>query len=193
LLENYGSDQEVTYLVNNRELYFVPIINPDGYVYNEQTDPNGGGYWRKNRRNNGNGSFGVDLNRNFGYKWGYDNNGSSPTPSSETYRGTAPFSEPETQVIRDFCLNHDFELTLNYHTYGDLLIYPWGYINALTPDAPIFTALAVDMTQYNNYSHGNASQLLYPVNGEANDWMYGEQTAKDKIFAMTPEVGPAFW
>jgi murein tripeptide amidase MpaA len=91
LLENYGTDPEATYLVDNREMYFVPCFNPDGYEYNRQTDPNGGGMWRKNRRNNG-GSYGVDLNRNFGYMWGYDDLGSSPIPSSETYRGPSAFS-----------------------------------------------------------------------------------------------------
>ena len=101
LLENYGTDPEATFLVENRELYFVPVLNVDGYLYNQQTNPNGGGFWRKNRHNNGDGSFGVDLNRNYGYQWGYDNTGSSPNPSNNTYRGTAPFSEPETQAIRD--------------------------------------------------------------------------------------------
>ena len=194
LLENYGTNPDVTYLVNNRELYFVPVLNPDGYVYNQQTNPNGGGYWRKNRRNNGNGTFGVDLNRNYGFQWGYDNSGSSPDPGDETYRGTAAFSEPETQVIRDFCNVHTFKLGLNYHSYQNILIYPWGYINALppAPDDGIFIALAEDMTQFNNYDHGNSTQLLYPVNGSSDDWMYGEQTTKDKIFSMTPEVGSFF-
>ncbi|NIV14635.1 MAG: peptidase M14, partial [Aliifodinibius sp.] len=194
LLENYGTDPEVTFLVNNRELYFVPVLNPDGYVYNEQTNPNGGGMWRKNRRNNGGGSYGVDLNRNYGYQWGYDNSGSSPYPSDPTYRGTAPFSEPEIQAIRDFCLNHDFQLALNYHTYGDYLIYPWGYINALTPDSATYIALADTMTMYNNYTYGTGFQTVgYPVNGDSDDWMYGEQTSKDKMFSMTPEVGYSFW
>ena len=194
LLENYGTDPEVTFLVNNRELYFVPVINPDGYVYNQQTNPNGGGMWRKNRRNNGGGTYGVDLNRNYGYKWGYDNNGSSPNPSSETYRGTAPFSEPETQAIRDLCNAHNFKLTLNYHTYGDLLIYPWGYNDNLTPDSLLYIALASDMTQFNGYTYGTGSQTVgYIVNGDSDDWMYGEQTTKGKIMAMTPEVGSSFW
>ena len=197
LLEAYNDPAHpdhdwVVFLIHNRELYFVPVVNPDGYVYVEQVDL----YWRKNRRNNGDGSFGVDLNRNYGYQWGYDNVGSSPDPYSQTYRGTAPFSEPETQVIRDFSQNHNFKLALNYHSYSNLLIYPWGYINQLTPDASIFIDLAVDMTQFNGYIHGNAPSLLYPVNGEANDWMYGEQNTKEKIFAMTPEVGSGldgFW
>ncbi|MFQ5585086.1 MAG: M14 family zinc carboxypeptidase, partial [Calditrichia bacterium] len=146
-------------------------------------------------RNNGDGSFGVDLNRNYGYMWGFDNTGSSPTPSSETYRGTSPFSEPETQAIRDFCNSHQIQLTFNYHTYGDLLIYPWGYLpNFLTPDSTLYITLAMDMTQFNNYTYGTGDQTVgYLVNGDSDDWMYGEQTTKGKIIAFTPEVGPSFW
>src|SRR6185503_9963018 len=73
ILSQYGTDPEITCLINNRELYFIPCANPDGYVYNQTTNPAGGGYWRKNRRNNGGGIFGVDLNRNFSNNWGYDN------------------------------------------------------------------------------------------------------------------------
>ena len=194
LLENYGTDAEVTDLVNTRELYFVPVVNPDGYVYNQQTDPNGGGLWRKNRRNNGDGSFGVDPNRNYGFQWGYDNFGSSPFPSDETYRGTAPFSEPENQAIRDFCNSHNIQLCLSYHSYGDLLIYPYGYNDRVTPDSLTFIDLASNMTQFNGYDYGTPGQTVgYTVNGSSDDWMYGEQITKPKIFSMTPEVGPWFW
>ncbi len=117
LLENYETSNEVKNLVDNYELYFVPAVNPDGYKYNEQNSPNGGGMWRKNRRNNG-GSFGVDINRNFGYMWGIDNNGSSPNPSSDTYRGPAAFSEPETDNLRMICEAIDFQIALNYHSYS---------------------------------------------------------------------------
>ncbi|WP_290662004.1 M14 family zinc carboxypeptidase [Ignavibacterium sp.] len=194
LLENYGTDPEVTYLVNNREIYFVPCINPDGYEYNRQTNPSGGGMWRKNRRLNGDGSYGVDLNRNFSYMWGINNSGSSGTPSSETYRGTAPFSEPETQAIRDFTNGKTFKTTLNYHTYSNLLLYPWGYVNTPTPDNNIFVEYSTDMVAYNGYENGQPPVILYDVNGSADDWMYGEQASKPKIFAMTPEVGSTgFW
>jgi hypothetical protein len=198
VLENYGADPTVTNLVDNRELYFVPVVNPDGYAYNQQTNPNGGGLWRKNRRNNGNGTFGVDLNRNYGYQWGYNNSGSSPTPSSETYRGTAAFSEPETQVMRDFALGRQFRLANNYHSYGNYLIFPWGYIASFfTPDHSVYAAWGLDMTQFNNYVEGTANQTVgYTVNGEANDWLYGEQTQKGKVFGFTTEVGTGsdgFW
>ncbi len=198
ILEQYGSDAEITYLLDNRELYFIPVVNPDGYLYNEQTDPNGGGMWRKNRRNNGDGSYGVDLNRNYGYEWGYDDSGSSPTPSSETYRGPSAFSEPETQIIRDFCNQRHFILAFNYHTYSNLLIIPWGYIgDFLTPDSTIYNEYGVDMTQYNHYTYGTGNNTVgYLVNGDSDDWMYGEQSTKNKIFAFTPEIGTdadGFW
>src|SRR5690606_9786063 len=119
---------EVRYLVDNTEMYFIPCINPDGYIYNETTDPFGGGLWRKNRWKGDDGMvYGVDLNRNYGYEWGADNSGSSPQPNGQTFRGTGPFSEPETQAVKFFCDSHQFRIALNYHTYGNLLIHPWGY------------------------------------------------------------------
>lgn len=198
LLENYANNPEVAAIISNTELYFIPCLNPDGYLYNELNDPQGGGLWRKNRRNNGNGSFGVDLNRNYGYNWGYDDNGSSPDGFSETYRGSSPFSEPETQLIRDFVNSKDFKIALNYHTFGNLLIYPWGYEYSIyTPDSALYADYGQLLTTYNSYSFGTADQTVgYIVNGSSDDWMYGEQGSKPKIFAMTPECGDAsfgFW
>lgn len=198
LLENYGSDPEATYLLDHFELYFVPCINPDGYVYNETMSPEGGGMWRKNRRINGDGTFGVDLNRNYGQGWGFDNSGSSPQGSSDVYRGTSPFSEPETQAIRDFCEAREFRLTLNHHTFGNLLVYPWGYQPAFyTPDSAVFVNYGELLTRDNGYAFGTADQTVgYVVNGGSDDWMYGEQATKPKIFAMTPEAGEpsdGFW
>ncbi|MCH8903408.1 MAG: immune inhibitor A [Bacteroidetes bacterium] len=198
LLENYATNTEAQYLVDNIEMYFVPCVNPDGYIYNETTNPNGGGLWRKNRRNNMDGTFGVDLNRNYGYQWGFDNTGSSPNTNSEVYRGTSAFSEPETSLIRDFCNSREFRFCFNYHAYGNLLIYPWGYIAGLqTPDSSIFYHYVQLLTRQNDYTGGTGDQTVgYIVNGDADDWMYGEQTTKDKIFAFTPEVGSVtygFW
>ena len=204
LLENYGSDPQATYLVNNRQIWFVPVVNPDGYWHNQQTNPNGGGMWRLNGRdNNDNGIFfesnidGVDLNRNYGYMWGYDNNGSSPTPGSQTYRGVAPFSESETWTIKNFCEQHQFTAAFNYHSYSDLLIHPWAYNDSPTPDHFLFHTYGLDLTQFNGYVLGTPGQTVgYAVNGDANDWMYGEQTTKAKIIAYTPEVGTfgdGFW
>ena len=194
LLENYTIDNQVKAIIDNTELYFVPCINPDGYVYNETTNPNGGGFWRKNRRDNGDGTFGVDLNRNYAYQWGFDDTGSSPDTDSDTYRGPSPASEPETQLLSNFISQHNFEINLNYHSYGGLLIYPWGYSDSPTPDSPTFQSYGKHMTQYNNYTTGTGTETVgYTVNGDSDDWGYGEQEEKNKVITMTPEVGDAFW
>lgn len=194
LASGYGSDAFSTFLVDERQIWFVPVVNPDGYLYNEATYPNGGGMWRKNRRDNGDGSHGVDLNRNYSYQWGYDNTGSSPYPSDETYRGPSPASEPETQVMIQFCIEHDFTCAQNWHSHGNVLIYPWGYNGEHTPDHEHFVNLATEATMGIGYDFGTCEEVLwYPANGDANDWMYGEQDAKPKIFATTAEVGENFW
>ncbi|MEM1123593.1 MAG: M14 family zinc carboxypeptidase, partial [Bacteroidota bacterium] len=198
LLENYESDAEIKYLVDNVAMYFIPCVNPDGYVYNERTSPQGGGLWRKNRSVNSQGdTVGVDLNRNYGFEWGLDDVGSSSNQLSEVYRGPSPFSEPETQALRDFCVKHQFKIALNYHSFSNLLIIPWGFDSELTPDDATYRALAQKMTEQNNYTIGTGLETVgYLVNGDSDDWMYGEQTTKPKIFSMTPEVGPqifGFW
>ncbi|UCH84741.1 MAG: zinc carboxypeptidase, partial [Candidatus Latescibacterota bacterium] len=147
LLENYGIDPTVTEMVNEREIYIAPMINPDGHVYVQQNhDGSPSSWWRKNRRDNGDGSIGVDLNRNYGYEWGYDNIGSSPSPWEITYRGSGPFSEPETQAVRDFCNSHRITMWLSYHTYGELLLYPWGFDALYTPDHDVYLALGDTLT-----------------------------------------------
>jgi len=197
LLESYGTDPEVTHLIDNRELYFIPVLNPDGYVFNETTDPNGGGFWRKNRRDNGGNEFGVDLNRNYSYEWGRDNSGSSPSPGSQTYRGPAPFSEPETAALRDFALTRDFRAAFNYHSYSNVLLHSWGYAPGVyTPDQDLFTAISAEMTRVNGYEFGQAADVLYPANGDSDDWHYGQLDDSPKTFAWTPEVGSSadgFW
>lgn len=192
LLENYATDPEIKDLVDNTEMYFVPILNPDGYCYNQNTNPSGGGMWRKNRRNNGSGIYGVDLNRNYGYVWGGE--GSSNYPGDETYRGTAAFSEPETQVIKAFCESHQFALAINYHSVSAMLLYPWGYTYDLCPDNDLFNRQARLMTGDNNYTYGPTAPTIYVTSGGSDDWMYGEQTTKNKIFSYTPEIGGSdFW
>lgn len=198
LLENYSTNADIQSLVDHTEMYFVPCINPDGYKYNELIDPAGGGLWRKNRRDNGDGTFGVDLNRNYAFQWGYDNIGSSPVTDDFTYRGDAPASEPEIQLVNSFVNSRQFRLAMNYHTFGNLLINPWGYIpNFYTVDSLVFDAMGNALTTYNNYLNGTSNQTVgYNVNGGSDDWMYGEQTSKPKIFSFTPECGTGsdfFW
>ncbi len=190
LTENYETDPVAAHIVNNRQLWFVPVVNPDGYVYNQSTAPSGGGMHRKNKRSNGCTGYdiGVDLNRNYSYFWGYDDSGSDPYACGQTYRGTGPNSEPEIQAIAEFVETHNFKLAFNYHSYSDLLIYPFGYVydNPMPNEhLEIFVEYGEEMVEYNGYLLGTGPDLLYPVNGEACDWMFGDQG----VYAYTPEIG----
>jgi hypothetical protein len=200
LLENYASSEEVRDILDNTELYFIPVINPDGYIYNQTTNPNGGGMWRKNRRDFGDGTFGVDNNRNYDYWINGDSNqsiwntlGVSATTTGETYPGTATFSEPETQAVRYFVENHNFKIALNAHTFSDLLLYPYGYdLNVLSPDDTYFNKISGIMVSQNDLTNKIASEL-YAASGDSDDFMYGQTMNHDKIFAFTPEIGASFW
>lgn len=193
LLEGYGVDPEITAVVDSRELYFMPVINPDGYLYNELTDTAGGGLWRKNRRPNPNASFGVDLNRNFSAMWGYDNTGSSPSMSSATYRGPSPFSEPETQAVRDFVMSRQFVLCNNVHTYSNLFLYPPGFDIEFTPYQAMLQTIGDSATKYNGYA-AQPGWALYPTNGAADDWMWFDTISKPRIISFTTEIGAdGFW
>jgi len=196
LLENYDSNSYIHQLLDTTEIFFIPCVNPDGYEFNHQVSPNGGGMWRKNRRENPDNSYGVDLNRNYGYMWGCDNLGSSSVPSSEIYRGPFAFSEPEIQMIRDFAQLHNFSLVFNYHAYSNTLLYPWGFIEDTTSENNIFKNFAFKLTDYNACAYGPASLMLYLVNGNSDDWFYAGQLNQQKAFSFTPEIGDnnqGFW
>jgi len=190
LLERYGTDPLVTNLINTRELWVAPMINVDGHIYVEQNHSGSSStWWRKNRRLNAGGSYGVDLNRNYGYNWGYDDIGSSPNPPSSVYRGTAAFSEPETQAVRDFCAAHRFVFSVSYHSYGELILYPWGYAPIYTSDQELFGALGDTLKQGNDYIAGcAASGAIYLTNGDSDDWLYGDRQGRDLIYAFTVEL-----
>ncbi|TMQ72742.1 MAG: zinc carboxypeptidase [Candidatus Eisenbacteria bacterium] len=206
ILSKYGTDPTATYLLDHRILYIVPVVNPDGYKINEDYYFSTGGvafgYHRKNARDtNGNGmvdigSDGIDINRNYGFQWGLNDVGSSPNPADETYRGPAPFSEPETQVQRDVVAALRPTCGISFHTYGDLMIHPWGYTPQATPDSLRFYEWDDEITLGNGYHSGQGVRVLYEVNGEFTDWCYGEATLKPRMFAWTPELGgpsDGFW
>ncbi len=192
LLDNYSVNPEVKGLVDNLEMYFVPCVNPDGYVYNQTAYPNGGGMQRKNMRTTGGSPQGVDLNRNYDQFWGFDDGGSSNDPSSDIYRGPSPGSEPETKMIKNFTLAHHFQFALSAHAFGNDLLYPWGYTNDKpAADMNTFANYAKFMTQENMYRQGNCYEMLfYLANGCTTDWFYGEQKLKNKIYEFLPEAGP---
>ncbi len=192
LLESYDTDPYIKALLDTTQIVFIPCLNPDGYIFNQQTNPGGGGMWRKNRLDQGNGNYGVDLNRNFGYMWGYDDEGSSPDPYSETYRGASAFSEPETQALREFVNDREFKICLNYHSHGNLLIYPFGYVTMEAADSTTFHDFAHRISAFNGYSTGTPGELLYNTNGDINDWMYGESSEHQAIMSLLPEVGNSY-
>jgi len=174
LLENYSSDPKIKNLVDKSEIWIVPLVNPDGLVYSIYYYR----YWRKNRRNNEDGSYGVDLNRNYGYKWGYDDIGSSPDPYSNLYRGPSSFSEPETQAVREFMLGKNFRALVSYHSYAQFILYPWGYTDALSPLYDIGKNLAEQMSKLIEKVNGTIYEFgtmnSYCVtNGDITDWSLG--------------------
>jgi len=190
LCENYTINEIAQYLVNERELWFIPVVNPDGYVYNQTIAPNGGGMHRKNRRDTGCGNGtqrGIDLNRNYGYEWGADNSGSSPNPCSSTFRGDSAFSEPETQAVRDFIFANEFSNVQHYHSYSNVLIHSWGDGSLpAEPDLTTISEIGWEMTKFNGYQVGTGYETIgYGVNGDAVDWSYADAG----LISYTPEVG----
>ncbi|MCF7809524.1 T9SS type A sorting domain-containing protein [bacterium] len=199
LVENYGEDQRVTDIVNDREIWLIPCHNPDGYLYNEQiyeeSDHEELGMWRKNRRHNEDDSWGVDLNRNWGYMWGFDDEGSDDRPADNCYRGAEAFSEPETQAAREFINEHDFGITIYFHSYGNLALYPLGYDYIQPEHRSILTALAKKMTVDSDYLYGTGWEAIYPTNGDSDDWIYMSEE-HDQIMPFTIEIGSRidhFW
>ncbi|HEY5877747.1 MAG TPA: M14 family zinc carboxypeptidase [Nakamurella sp.] len=187
-LDNYGRDATITNLVNTTELWFVPVLNPDGYDF---TFTDGNRLWRKNLRdNNGDGQItvgdGVDLNRNFAVKWGYDNEGSSPQSSSDTYRGAGPNSEPETQAIDRFMKRMKFEFLVNYHSAAELLLYGVGWqVSTPTPDDTILAAMAgTDEEPAVPDYDPDISAELYTTNGD----MDTHAQVKYATLGFTPEM-----
>ncbi|MFC7306585.1 M14 family zinc carboxypeptidase [Streptomyces monticola] len=187
-LDGYGKDERITKLVDSTELWFVLSANPDGYDYTFTPD---GRQWRKNMRDNDKdgthtAADGVDLNRNFAYKWGYDNEGSSPDFSSETYRGTAALSEPETVALDRFQKRIGFAYGINYHSAAELILYGVGWQVAMpTPDDVLYKALAG--TPENPAIPGYRPQVaseLYTTNGEAD----GHAGNVNGIAMFTPEL-----
>ena len=188
LLENYALDPEVRRLVDGAAIWIVPLVNPDGLEYTIQYYR----YWRKNRRDNGDGSFGIDINRNYGFQWGADDVGSSADSFSEIFRGPAAFSEPETRAVRDFFLSRNIRSLISYHSFSQTIMYPWGYTLQPAAKDSAMSAIAARMAALiqavngRTYAYGESSQELYLTNGELTDWAY----AATGIPAYTIELPP---
>lgn len=193
--DDYASDSRVKAIVDSREIWIVPSVNPDGSEYDIAT----GSYrsWRKNRQpNSGSTAVGTDLNRNYSYNWGCCG-GSSTSKSSETYRGASAFSAPETKVIRDFVASRvvggvqQIKTTMDFHSYSELVLWPYGYTTSktgpglTTDDNNALATLGRQMAATNSYT-AEQSSALYITDGDLLDWLWGTY----KIFAYTFEMYP---
>jgi len=180
LVQLYNKDQDVKNIMDKIQFYIVPIVNPDGYLYT--WGPTSQRLWRKNRRLNSGGSYGVDLNRNWDDHWGGD--GSSGTPTSDTYRGTAPFSEPESKAVSAYITaNMPFAGYIDFHSYSQLVLRPYGWTNALPPDSAVQKQVGDGISAAIRAVHGKVytsepAYQLYYTSGTADDWGYSKANIK---------------
>ncbi|MEM3395792.1 MAG: M14 family metallopeptidase [Thermoplasmata archaeon] len=203
-VDEYGTNSTISELVNTTQIWVIPTMNPDGRVYDgnpsDGIDPASNNMWRKNKRdNNGNGQFdenydGVDINRNYPFAWG---SGSSSNPSADDYRGPYPASEPEVQAYMNFVKQHHFIVGVSYHTYGQYILYPWGYTSANTPDEQYFNATAYKLKSLfrntagstRSWIIGQPPDVLYSVGGSTLDYLYGVH----RTLSFSPELYPSFY
>ena len=191
LVDNASADPVRGWLQRG-EVWVAPMVNPDGHEHTGTQNR----LWRKNRRRNPDGSIGVDPNRNYGYMWGVLNvNTSSHVPSDETYVGPRAFSEPETRAVRDLVARELFGGVLTYHSYSQLILYPWGYTSRPVEDETdlgTMRGLTEEMARLIQGVHGRTytaqqASELYPTAGDTTDWVYGEYD----VPAFTVELRPA--
>ncbi|MBI5211457.1 MAG: zinc carboxypeptidase [Elusimicrobia bacterium] len=184
LVEN-RSKPDIAALLATRDIYFIPMVNPDGVEY----DVSGDRYHmqRKNMRANADKSVGVDLNRNYGWHW--CEGGASTNPRSETYCGTAAFSEPESAAMKAFVeARPNIKILMSYHTFSELVLYPWGYTDDPIADGKAhaaYKAMAESMAKMTGYTAQQSSEL-YIASGDTTDWAW----ATRGIFSFTIELSP---
>jgi len=190
LIRQYDSDPQVQSLVDNVEFYIVPVMNPDGYVYSWTNDR----FWRKNRRNNGSGMYGVDLNRNFPTDFG--GTYSSGWPGSQIYRGPSAMSEPESVVMDDFIADHpNLVAHIDFHSYATEILQPYGYTNTLPPffdivdDMGAQMSAAIQAVNGTHYPHNSGAGGVGLASGIFPDW----STDGYGAYGFTIELpGPGF-
>jgi len=199
LLQGYGTDPDITWMLDYEEIDVLVSANPDGHVKNEPVQL--WAYWRKNTQpygSCGSTGYGVDLNRNSDFEWGTA--GSSTDPCAETYRGPSATSEPETQVVEKFVRSIFSDqrgpgesdaapitttgILITLHSYGPLVLWPWGWTYAGAPNSAQLQQLGQKLASFNGYTPQQSSDL-YPTSGATDDWSYGELG----IASYTFEIG----
>jgi carboxypeptidase A4 len=175
---DFTSNFALRTMLRNADYYFIPVNNPDGYEYTWTNNR----MWRKNRRQNTSTVFGVDLNRNYGTAWG--GAGSSGNPSSDTYRGPSAWSEPENRAVRDHIARlGKLAAFIDFHSYGEYVLWPWSYTTAYTPGETWLNATgqamksAIAAEHGHQYTAGHSGRTLYLAAGVTDDWFYEQFNA----------------
>lgn len=187
LIDGRASDSSLSAFLDGTKLWVVPVVNPDGYQYSWSSDR----YWRKNRR----GDHGVDLNRNFSVAFGGE--GSSSNKRSQTYRGTHAFSEPESAALRHLVRRESIAVHIDFHAYGQLLLYPWAHTKEPAPERERYAAIGDRMASAMFAAHGQSYAIqsgaeLYAASGTMSDWMHGEIEALSFTIELRPNGGSGF-
>jgi len=196
LIDEDPSEDRVREIINNTQIFLIPMVNPDGVEYGEKGSrkncvPNHGPFGFKKEIT----SYGVNLNRNYGYDWIYYylfpinyNLFFNLLDNSPNYRGPHPFSENETNAIRSFVENHKINISLSYHTYSEIMFYPWYHTSKPTPDEDLFISIGENMSRINKYPLLTGKKYIIPryggTLGTVENWLYG----KYKIIAFTIEL-----
>ncbi|MDA3645170.1 M14 family metallopeptidase [Saccharopolyspora indica] len=190
--DGYATDPAIKEVVDSREIWIVPVVNPDGSIYDVASGQYQG--WRKNRQDSG-----TDTNRNWDYQWGCCG-GSSGNPASETYRGTAPFSAPEPSELARFVDSRvvdgaqQIKAHIDFHTFSELVLWPYGYTyddvaEGMTQEEyDRFARVGTEMAGTNGYTPQQSSDL-YVTDGSVNDWMWGKHKILSFTFEMYPSSG----
>lgn len=218
LVEEFGKDAAVTRVMRRVRTIIVPVVNPDGFDYSRQAPTSQNqtvadntwplayagleGYWRKNRRSftgatvpvvqKNPDAYGVDPNRNYGFKWGDNQGGSSGSQMNQTYRGAAPFSEPETQNVRELLLGRNVTSVITNHTYSELVLRPWGDTRDDAPDERILASLGEQMARAMGGYRNIKGIDLYATTGTTQDWTYGALGALSYTFEHGRSFHPRY-
>lgn len=204
LLKNYDQDADITWLLDYFEVHITPYGNPDGRKIAEN-----GGFWRKNTDNDDGCSdaslWGTDLNRNSSFKWG--GTGASTNACSETFRGSSAGSEPETQAIQNYAASLFTDMRgpgdsdpapdttegvfITLHSYGELVLYPWGWTSSASPNDGAYEPLGRKFGYFTGYQvcRSGGVGCLYQTAGSNDDWVYGELG----VASFTFELGTQFF
>lgn len=180
LADGYGKDAKVTKLVDTKDIWIVLLQNPDGRVRVEKGDS----MWRKNTRKNGRwGSEGVDCNRNADDHF----DGGDDNAWADDYRGSAPFSEPESQALRDLSAKHHFDISMDMHCYAGMILWPPGYDTSTTADEAAFARIGGTLGKNLGYKYGTIAKTIYKTYGDIATWEYNAH--KTLAFAAELDCG----